>query len=430
MLKKISLQNIGPISNFDIEPGRRLNVITGDNGLGKSFILDIIWFALTRCWPASVNKKLTSGYMAKPFVPGRPASIAFDLITDQRKNIIKEMTFDLSQQTWKIPASRPPIPGVVIYAHIDGSFSVWDPNKNYWSHVKNENEEDDTPPAFVFSPQDVWYGLNNADESVRYCNGMLQDLYDWQKDADWKIQVFNRVLKQLSPPDFQLSIGEPVKLSVKDVRKIPTVHMPYGDISILIAAAGIKRVFALAYFITWTLLEHKENSLLIGKKPTNQITFLMDEIEAHLHPKWQRRIVGCLLDAFGDSKIVEGLGYAPDIQMFLATHSALIMASIEPRFDSSVDKWFDINALGDSVVITDEEFTRMGNADAWLTSGAFDLKSTQSIEAEEAIREYNAATDLTGSSKKELIEKLEKVLPDTDPFWRIIDFQKSMEDKQ
>ena len=116
--------------------------------------------------------------------------------------------------------------------------------------------------------------------------------------------------------------------------------------------------------------------------------------------------------------------------MFLATHSALIMASIEPRFDSSVDKWFDINALGDSVVITDEEFTRMGNADAWLTSGAFDLKSTQSIEAEEAIREYNAATDLTESRKKELIEKLEKVLPDTDPFWRIIDFQKSMEDKQ
>lgn len=367
MLKRIVLQNIGPISNFDLNLGERLNIITGDNGLGKSFILDITWFALTNCWPAFVNKKLTSGYVAKPFVAGLPAVIKFDLLNESGKDISSTISFDLEQQNWEPPATRPPIPGVVIYAHIDESFSVWDPNKNYRNHEKSITV-DDTPPAFVFSPLEVWYGLNNADESTRYCNGLLQDLYDWQKDADWKIRIFNRILKKLSPIDFQLSLGEPIKFSINDARKIPTVRMPYGDVSILIAASGIKRIFALAYFLTWTLSEHKENSKLLGKKTTSQITFLIDEIEAHLHPKWQRMIVGCLLNAFNDPEIAKEIGYSPAIQMFMVTHSPLVMTSIEPVFCHDHDKWFDINMSNGKIHITEEDFVRHGDADNWLTS--------------------------------------------------------------
>ncbi len=32
------------------ELGERLNVLTGDNGLGKSFVLDVAWWALTGTW--------------------------------------------------------------------------------------------------------------------------------------------------------------------------------------------------------------------------------------------------------------------------------------------------------------------------------------------------------------------------------------------
>ena len=34
-----------------MELAPRLNLITGDNGLGKSFLLDVAWWALTRKWP-------------------------------------------------------------------------------------------------------------------------------------------------------------------------------------------------------------------------------------------------------------------------------------------------------------------------------------------------------------------------------------------
>ena len=50
MLSKLNLRGIGSVRNIEIEFGDRLNILTGDNGLGKSFLLDVIWFALTDNW--------------------------------------------------------------------------------------------------------------------------------------------------------------------------------------------------------------------------------------------------------------------------------------------------------------------------------------------------------------------------------------------
>ncbi|WVM93026.1 ATP-binding protein [Halopseudomonas pachastrellae] len=66
MLKQLKLTNVGPAPLMELEFGERLNLITGDNGLGKSFLLDIAWWALTGKWPAEVNSRLTTGRIALP----------------------------------------------------------------------------------------------------------------------------------------------------------------------------------------------------------------------------------------------------------------------------------------------------------------------------------------------------------------------------
>ena len=66
MLKQLKLTNVGPAPGMELAFGPRLNLLTGDNGLGKSFLLDIAWWALTRRWPAEINKRLTAGLMATP----------------------------------------------------------------------------------------------------------------------------------------------------------------------------------------------------------------------------------------------------------------------------------------------------------------------------------------------------------------------------
>jgi hypothetical protein len=48
MLRFLKLEGVGPAPVMELELSERLNVLTGDNGLGKSFILEIAWWALTR----------------------------------------------------------------------------------------------------------------------------------------------------------------------------------------------------------------------------------------------------------------------------------------------------------------------------------------------------------------------------------------------
>ena len=97
--------------------------------------------------------------------------------------------------------------------------------------------------------------------------------------------------------------------------------------------AGMRRVIALAYCLVWAWEEHKRAAGQLGDEPSGQIIFLIDEIESHLHPKWQRSVVPAVLSAMRE------LNPEAEVQLVAATHSPLIMASIEPEFDNVTDAW-------------------------------------------------------------------------------------------
>lgn len=82
MIKQLKLSNVGPSPQMELEFGNRLNIITGDNGLGKSFLLDVIWWVLTRKWPAEINPKLVSGKKALPTEKKEDATISFSFTAE------------------------------------------------------------------------------------------------------------------------------------------------------------------------------------------------------------------------------------------------------------------------------------------------------------------------------------------------------------
>ena len=45
MLERLALNNVGPAPEMALDFRPRVNLITGDNGLGKSFLLDMAWWA-------------------------------------------------------------------------------------------------------------------------------------------------------------------------------------------------------------------------------------------------------------------------------------------------------------------------------------------------------------------------------------------------
>ena len=117
MLERLELKNVGPSSAMAFDLAPRLNLITGDNGLGKSFLLDIAWWALTRRWPRELNPRLTAGYMARPKDVELPAKLGFKVRTKTGRSVEYESEYSSLDEAlaWKTgqalePGARCPRP--------------------------------------------------------------------------------------------------------------------------------------------------------------------------------------------------------------------------------------------------------------------------------------------------------------------------------
>jgi len=158
-----------------------------------------------------------------------------------------------------------------------------------------------------------------------------------------------------------------------------------------------------------------------GLHSINTQTFLdaflhIDEIEAHLHPKWQRTILPAVLNI--QSILSRELG----IQFIVSTHSPLVLASVETRFNPEIDKLFNIMANKDcgDVELAVVDFIKYGQINSWLTSPIFNLKQPRSQEAEETIDEAKKIQYQKNPSTVDVVhihEMLLEELAETDPFW-------------
>jgi hypothetical protein len=426
MIESLHLDNVGPAPEMAMELAPRLNLITGDNGLGKSFILDVIWWALTRKWPHDLNPNLTSGYPARPTDPKVPATIGFRLTSKVKKGVAYESKYSPRDEAWIGKPGRPWNPGLVIYAHADGGFSVWDPARNYWKS-KGDIDVQDRLPGYVFSAKEVWEGLecDVRGKPTIVCNGLIRDWAGWIKENGLSAKRMALALRDLAPAGETMEPGPLIRISVDDARDIPTIKTAYAEaVPILYASAAVRRVLSLAYMLMWTWDEHMSAAALLGEPCATQVVMLFDEVESHLHPRWQRSILNSIFHI--NQSIHEALSGEARIQLIAATHSPLILASAEPFFDPDQDAWFDLDLGAERrVTLAKQTFVRHGTAGRWLTSPAFDLASEgRSLEAEKAIASGEVFLDRRRQGEPWTAEELDKVdqglratLPDVDRFW-------------
>jgi hypothetical protein len=411
MLKSLHLSDVGPARELRFEFSERLNLLTGDNGLGKSFALDVAWWALTRTW-ASEPAWPQPGRVKKP-------AISYE-VRGASKASSQTARFDHSSWSWKLKKGRKPNPGLVLYARVDGGFAVWDPLRNYWRDEDHRPSESDFVPGYVFSKEELWKGLEDKDSKKVLCNGLLRDWVSWQqRSGSSEFGVLRSVLKVLSPgSDESFAPGEPIRIDPFDAREYPTLELPYGTIPVIHASSGAQRILGLAYLLVWAWHEHLKAAELLRKRPTKSLVVLVDELEAHLHPQWQRQILPALLN------VVWALHRQATIQLIAVTHAPLMLASIENRFDSEQDSLFvfDLERVNGKRRVTLEKapWAPRGDANSWLISEVFDLKDPRSLEAEQALEKARAALRQPGLSIGEvrrIHHDLHRVLKDTDPFW-------------
>jgi hypothetical protein len=166
--------------------------------------------------------------------------------------------------------------------------------------------------------------------------------------------------------------------------------------------------------------EHRNAASQLGEEPTARLVLLFDEIEAHLHPRWQRTIVPALL------RVVETLtgDASASIQLVAATHSPMVLASVEPLFDTEQDCLFALDIADGRVSLREQPWAKQGDVVNWLVSDSFGLHQGRSLEAERAIEAAEAwmrgeriALPDGLTTQAAIHQELQRVLAGHDPFW-------------
>lgn len=415
-LTELHITGIGPGSEFKLHFGPHLNLLTGDNGLGKSFLLEWVWYVLSHNWTQSViYPGDKSGKI--PTVSARHSLCS--------EECFYKAFFDYERLSWEIE-STPESTSLykkqldivpMLFMGAEGNFVV--------KNIRQSNIS--LPEHLTFTLEEVWDGLFlealNGNK-IHACNGLIQDWVMWQRDPDQTtFQLLKDVLTLLSPPDLEhgdlgpILPTEPMRIP-GDSRLFPAIKHVYGEIPLNQASSAIKRIVSFSYLLVWTLREHSIRSKLAGRKPSSSMIVLIDELEAHLHPQWQRVILPALIS------ISKTLSPALNIQFFITSHSPLVLTSVEKDWVEGNDKLFHFNldksTFPPQVVVEEPVFFRHRTANSWLTSEIFELGEARSLEAEKLIRKALHLQKQSQPSKEELTSvsrALMGVLGAHDPFW-------------
>jgi hypothetical protein len=175
-----------------------------------------------------------------------------------------------------------------------------------------------------------------------------------------------------------------------DGQAVPTVGL----------SDGFRSVIALAGDLIWRLLQ----SFPELDDPTEASgVVLIDELDIHLHPTWQREIAGWLQTVF------------PRIQFFVATHSPLVAAgagldALTLRLNM-LDGVMHIEEISNDVLAADVDRT--------LRSPAFGLHSTFSPPTERNIKRYHDLGRRKGrldEAERQEFKQLQMFMRDVQPF--------------
>ena len=394
-LTSLHLTDVGPAKEFHLNFGERLTLIAGDNGLGKSFLLDATWWALTGTW---------AGRPAYPFASARTATprIKYKIQNFTGQEIIGESEFNWKNYSWQHLNSRPSVAALSIYTRVDGSFAVAD-------ETRSQLQAGGPKSLSLFTGQEVWEGKAGEIE------GLVRDWVSWQLSTDTgPFSMLSRVLEHLSPDDIgPLVPSDPVRIP-GDPRKIPTIRHTYGDVPVLFASAGVQRVLLLAYLIIWSWQEHLLASQQAGVPRQRKMVIVVDELEAHLHPKWQRLVLPSLMS------IGKLLSEELEIQVIAATHSPMVLASVEEEFSEESDSLVHLSLIDGSVNLDRLDFYKYGDMSSWLMSPIFGLSHARSQAAEKVIEEAKAlqlSDKPSLESVRQVTAHLKRTLAPDDLFW-------------
>lgn len=394
-LLKLDIKDIGPFNEghlfFTDENGQYnpVTIITGENGTGKTIILDAIRTILM----GNIKTR--------------------DIFRSKDDSIING-TFIIEDKT--VIGHRKKKDGNFIYAnkHISNLFNI--PNTggdkwiaNYWTS-QTKNDAFEISSLVSIKPEEY---LRNALDGIQSNVEVtaLITYFDYLKTSDNPKEkqegefLFN-ILKDI----IKLSLNGGEFLYVERKTLTPIVSQLGNEVAINQLSSGnlylIQRLISLLGQMYSVYILNPEIALVdLCKTPG---LLLIDEAENHLHPKWQKTFLNSILEIF------------PNLQIIATTHSPFIVSSVENA------KVFVCKSMINHSIIVDEtaQYSNKPIEEVLLS----DVFNTERFNQE--ITQLLAARDEAIASKNNITkDKIEAQLIAINPtYFSYFDIEKMMQE--
>ncbi len=219
----------------------------------------------------------------------------------------------------------------------------------------------------------------SGDGTRNYVTGLVMEDLDFQPLADFGEANIRRSLgiNTIDKPNFTNVRPEDRPTYSEEMGQAPLYA---GFLS-----SGTQTTFLWIYWLAYKMLHHYEFADGWKDKPA---ILLIDEIENHLHPTWQRRVIPALLEHF------RGL------QIFATTHSPFVVAGLRAGQVHLLER----NADGVVTASTNERDIIGWTTDEILRTfmGVDEPTDELTIQRSKRLRELRGKESLTSEEREEL----------------------------
>lgn len=238
------------------------------------------------------------------------------------------------------------------------------------------------PAASLFNPAieliDAVQVLEDLDHLSLRGDAKAAALYKSIKSA------LARILPEVGVPD-RIHVHGPALPSRPEARSGVWIETYSGQVPLSSLSIGYQTMFAWTVDLGWRMAEHHRESDDPLREPA---IVLIDELDLHLHPNWQRRVRADLSDAF------------PQVQFIVTTHSPVLA---QTYLDTNIAI---VRKNGDHAIIdNDPKVVRSWRLDQVSASLLHDVE-TYAPEISEAFRTRQelVAKDVLASKERDRLE--------------------------
>jgi predicted ATPase len=350
-LAKLTLTNIGPFESLELLLHEGWNVLLGDNGMGKSTILKAV--------AAAIAGEEATPYAARLLKAGKTSG-AVQLTTSTGDVYVLEI---LKSESGVFLRSIPLRPldreGWLTLGFPPLRTISWERAQPYDSLVERRAVALDVLPLCQGEPDPRLDHLKSwllwLDHSIM--SSQDADLYRRLRNE------FYRVVNEVMPG---MVLGP---ATVDSVKRQVYVHTNDSEVPIEAVSQGTQSLMGWVGVVLQRLFEIHRTDI----DPTSQYALiLMDEIDAHMHPRWQLTLVGTLKRIF------------PNVQFIVTSHSPLVVAGLS-RAEVMIFRRDSLQRVVAEHPAVDPKGWRV---DQILTSLAFGLEGARDPDTQRDIRRY------------------------------------------